>query len=528
MSVVSCAESRCHEQPSKGTLMAEQTMIDAPAARVSVTEQSMWELSIDMLAVASPEGYLTRLSPSWETTLGYTLEELMSRPYLDLVHPDDLERTRTGASVLGGPEHETVCFEVRYRAKGGEYRRLAWTSRASEDGTSIYFVVRDLTEQRDASVVRDRALARLRDRDLTLTRVMENTMTLISIKDLNGRYLLYNQPFADALNLDGRGATEGKPGLEVLLGRDDTWLDPELGPTWRANDVLAAEGSRSIEECSDHPERGRLTYDSIKFPLHDGRGKVYATCGVSLETTERVRAIQDLKEAEEGFRTAFDAAPIGKALVGLDRKITRVNEKLCAIPGHSAAELIGTRFMDMSDSTEGSAMGPPMEELLAGEIQTFEHERQLFNAKWPPDLGADDRGGRTRWGRRAAVRDRAGPGHLGAQRLENKLRVTADHDALTGIRNRRLFEEDLFTQVGRCQRYGEHAALLLLDLDDFKQINDRYGHKTGDDTLKLVARTIKKRLRLPRIRSHGLVAMSSPPCFPTLVAGRPSSGNRAR
>jgi len=114
------------------------------------------------------------------------------------------------------------------------------------------------------------------------------------------------------------------------------------------------------------------------------------------------------------------------------------------------------------------------------------------------------------------------------KRLENKLRVTADHDALTGIRNRRLFEEDLFTQVGRCQRYGEHAALLLLDLDDFKQINDRYGHKTGDDTLKLVARTIKKRLRLPRIRSHGLVAMSSPPCFPTLVAGRPSSGNRAR
>jgi len=332
MSVVSCAESRCHEQPSKGTLMAEQTMIDAPAARVSVTEQSMWELSIDMLAVASPEGYLTRLSPSWETTLGYTLEELMSRPYLDLVHPDDLERTRTGASVLGGPEHEEVCCEVRYRAKGGEYRRLAWTSRASEDGTSIYFVVRDLTEQRNASVVRDRALAHLRDRDLILTRVMENTMTLISIKDLNGKYLLYNQPFADALNLEGRGSTEGKPGLEVLLGRDDTWLDPELGPTWRANDVLAAEGSRSIEECSDHPERGRLTYDSIKFPLHDGRGKVYATCGVSLETTERVRAIQDLKETEEGFRTAFDAAPIGKALVGLDRKITRVNESCARSP----------------------------------------------------------------------------------------------------------------------------------------------------------------------------------------------------
>ncbi len=459
MSVVSCAESRCHEQPSKGTLMAEQTMIDAPAARVSVTEQSMWELSIDMLAVASPEGYLTRLSPSWETTLGYTLEELMSRPYLDLVHSVDLERTRTGASVLGGPEHEEVCFEVRYRAKGGEYRRLAWTSRASEDGTSIYLVVRDLTEQRNASVVRDRALAHLRDRDLILTRVMENTMTLISIKDLNGKYLLHNQPFADALNLDGRGSTEGKPGLEVLLGRDDTWLDPELGPTWRANDVLAAEGSRRIEECSDHPERGRLTYDSIKFPLHDGRGKVYATCGVPLETTERVRAIQDLKKAEEGFRTAFDAAPIGKALVGLDRKITRVNEKLCAITGHSAEELIGTRFMDMSASTEGSAMGPPMKELLAGEIQTFEHERQLFNAS-----------GHQIWVLMTAAVVRDGDGEplyvieqvqdiSERKRLENKLRVTADHDALTGIRNRRLFEEDLFTLWGWRRRVSLGRAV---------------------------------------------------------------------
>jgi len=60
--------------------------------------------------------------------------------------------------VLGGPEHETVCFEVRYRAKGGEYRRLAWTSRASEDGT-IYFVLRDLTELRTTASVGPSATA---------------------------------------------------------------------------------------------------------------------------------------------------------------------------------------------------------------------------------------------------------------------------------------------------------------------------------------------------------------------------------
>jgi len=123
-----------------------------------------------------------------------------------------------------------------------------------------------------------------------LTGVIENSMTLIYVKDLDGRYLLYNQPFADAFDLDTRGASEDRGGLEVLLGRDDVWLDAELQPVWRQNDLRAAEGSHFIEEWSDHPELGHLTYDSIKFPLVDADGEVYATCGISLDTSERSAA----------------------------------------------------------------------------------------------------------------------------------------------------------------------------------------------------------------------------------------------
>lgn len=81
------------------------------------------------------------------------------------------------------------------------------------------------------------------------------------------------------------------------------------------------------------------------------------------------------------------------------------------------------------------------------------------------------------------------------KRLEEGLRQLADHDSLTGLRNRRSFDQAMMVQVARCRRYGEQASLLLIDLDGFKQINDTHGHKTGDDVLKAVAGAIEERVR---------------------------------
>jgi diguanylate cyclase (GGDEF)-like protein/PAS domain S-box-containing protein len=80
-------------------------------------------------------------------------------------------------------------------------------------------------------------------------------------------------------------------------------------------------------------------------------------------------------------------------------------------------------------------------------------------------------------------------------RYQEQLRFLADHDALTRVLNRRRFERDLADQVARARRYGEQAALLILDLDGFKEINDRFGHKVGDQALKTVAAMLRQRLR---------------------------------
>jgi diguanylate cyclase (GGDEF)-like protein len=102
------------------------------------------------------------------------------------------------------------------------------------------------------------------------------------------------------------------------------------------------------------------------------------------------------------------------------------------------------------------------------------------------------------------VRDEHGdPAHLVAQILdindrkhaEAEVQYLADHDPLTGLWNRRCFEEKLQTELARATRYGHTAAVFVIDLDDFKQINDVHGHKAGDEALRHVARAMSTRVR---------------------------------
>jgi diguanylate cyclase (GGDEF)-like protein/PAS domain S-box-containing protein len=78
---------------------------------------------------------------------------------------------------------------------------------------------------------------------------------------------------------------------------------------------------------------------------------------------------------------------------------------------------------------------------------------------------------------------------------EERLRHMADHDALTGLFNRRRFEEELERHIAHGRRYGVTGALLMLDLDDFKRINDGHGHRAGDRVLTAVATVLRRRLR---------------------------------
>jgi diguanylate cyclase (GGDEF)-like protein/PAS domain S-box-containing protein len=79
--------------------------------------------------------------------------------------------------------------------------------------------------------------------------------------------------------------------------------------------------------------------------------------------------------------------------------------------------------------------------------------------------------------------------------LQATLRRLAEHDPLTGLWNRRRFDEELHREAVRCKRYGEQSAVLMIDLDEFKNVNDTYGHQAGDELLELVARRVRAALR---------------------------------
>lgn len=106
-------------------------------------------LSLDLMCVAGFDGYFKRVNAAWQRVLGYTSGELLSRPYLDFIHPDDRSPTTTAAGTLesGG---QVIAFENRYRAKDGSYRWIEWAAVPYPDEQVIYAAGRDITDRKEA------------------------------------------------------------------------------------------------------------------------------------------------------------------------------------------------------------------------------------------------------------------------------------------------------------------------------------------------------------------------------------------
>ncbi len=108
------------------------------------------ELSLDLICIATFDGYFTRLNPAWSRVLGYELAELEGRPFIEFVHPDDRAATVVEAERQALAGEEVINFQNRYRCKDGSYRWLEWMSRPDQRANLLFAVARDVTERKQA------------------------------------------------------------------------------------------------------------------------------------------------------------------------------------------------------------------------------------------------------------------------------------------------------------------------------------------------------------------------------------------
>jgi diguanylate cyclase (GGDEF)-like protein/PAS domain S-box-containing protein len=277
-----------------------------------------------------------------------------------------------------------------------------------------------------------------------------------------------------------------------------------LGPDWWEiygplyNSALDGD-TRSLEIWSND---GTRCFLAEVGPLYDPGQEVVGGVAVFRDITKRKRADEARFEAEERFELVFEQGPTGMALLTVEGRWTRVNQALVEITGHTSEALVSKSIQELTYPDDRSNDIDELRALVEGDISEYRIEKRMFHARghvisvvlWV-----------------SLVRDRAGkPQNLIAQvqditerkLMEERLHNLAEHDGLTGLLNRRLFEHEVGLQVDRVRRSGgtqrrggEGAALVIVDLDNFRAVNESAGHRTGDELLKSIAVALQERLR---------------------------------
>jgi diguanylate cyclase (GGDEF)-like protein/PAS domain S-box-containing protein len=226
------------------------------------------------------------------------------------------------------------------------------------------------------------------------------------------------------------------------------------------------------------------------------RRERYAQELVARRMAEREAAGRAVAQAEERFRTAFAEAPIGMALTSLEGRFLQANKALAQITGYSEQQLLAMPFAsELTHPDDRRADREAVASMRDGETRVYDTEKRYLHAA-----------GHTVWVavHTALIRDAQGePAHFLSQieditarrRYERQLQHMADHDSLTGLLNRRAYERRLEEHLTRGERYGHEGAVLVLDLDDFKEVNDTLGHGAGDELIARVASALAGRLR---------------------------------
>lgn len=281
-------------------------------SRIGADDTRWFEMSNDMLVEASLDGYFTRLGERWEQCLGWTRQELMSRPFREFIHPDDLAATMVLATSLDERPGEVVNFENRYMAKDGSWRWLLWCARSDENRK--YAVARDITHRKHLERERQELLGQVEAMARTdaLTGLPNRRSWDEEVRRAIARSQRHERPLALAMvDLDHFKAfndAHGHAAGDALL----TQAAASWRLTLRVTDFLARYGGEEfavlLPDCA--PDEVGALIDRFR-----GATPLDQTCSIGI-------AYWDRSDAPEDLIASADAALYEAKRSGRDRVVT--------------------------------------------------------------------------------------------------------------------------------------------------------------------------------------------------------------
>jgi diguanylate cyclase (GGDEF)-like protein/PAS domain S-box-containing protein len=273
-------------------------------------------------------------------------------------------------------------------------------------------------------------------------------------------------------------------------------IGPERYPTHLPHIEAALAGEPQLFDSMIVAPGRPIRYTQVSYTPDKVDGAVRGFFVLVTDITRRRNAEQALQAAEARFRTLFEFAPIGMFIAGEGGRILDVNRAGAELVGGTRTSLLGTRVRDLTHPDDRESSREHLERLLAGEIDSYCLERRYVHAD-----------GHTIWTQLNVTAMPEDP-DLGVVALaqiqdvserrdhEAQLRQLADRDAMSGLLNHRAFMVHVERQAATAARHGTGGALLVIDLDGFKQVNDVRGHQAGNALIVEVGELLRGRVRL--------------------------------
>ena len=286
---------------------------------------------------------------------------------------------------------------------------------------------------------------------------------------------------------EGKGleALGQKPGQVIGLSAFDVFRDiPEMRDNLRR--ALAGEVFTWTAEVAG------LTFEAQCTPLRDRSGQISGLIGVATDVTERRRAEEALRESEAKHRDLVEN--INEVIYSLDEKgqITYVSPVAEQLGGYTQSETIGHSFMEFVHPDDLPNLIESYQRTISGNLEPSEYRvvTKSGEIRWVRTSSRPVYDGDRIIGLRAVLMD-----ITDRKQAENQVKYLAYHDGLTGLPNRTLLSDRLAMALAQRRRDGQSLAVIFLDLDRFKLINDTVGHAAGDEALQRIAERLTSAVR---------------------------------